>query len=117
MKIRESKTDLGAVLIHKKVIASIAALAAIEIDGVKCVEKGLKSSIYELLGKKNYGKIRVDIDRNDEVKLEIPIVVKYGYNLPEIGNKVQENVRIALEKMTDLLIKEINVVVQGIERS
>jgi len=48
--------------------------------------------------------------------VEIPLIIKYGYNIPEIANRVQENVRLALEKMSNLSIKEINVNVQGIER-
>jgi uncharacterized alkaline shock family protein YloU len=117
MKTEESKTDLGTVRIHNKVIASIAALAAMEVDGVKGVDKGLKLSLFEFFGKKLFGGIRVGIDKNEELKLEIPLVVKYGFNLPEIANKVQENVHQALEKMTNLAIKDININIQGIERS
>ena len=35
MQREESRTDLGAIRIHKNVIASIASIAAIEIEGVK----------------------------------------------------------------------------------
>jgi uncharacterized alkaline shock family protein YloU len=59
--------------------------------------------------------IKVEIDKNEEVKVEIPLVIKYGFNIPDIANKVQENVRNALEKMTNLSIKDIDINVQGIE--
>lgn len=117
MKSEGSKTDLGVVRIHKKVYASIAVLAAMEIEGVKHVGGNLKSGLYELLGQKNLGGINVEIDKHDEVKLEIPLIVKYGFNLPEVASKVQDNVQRALEKMTNLAIKDINVSIQGIERS
>ena len=35
MQKRETRTDLGMIRIHKNVIASIASLAAAEIEGVK----------------------------------------------------------------------------------
>jgi len=117
MKPEESRTDLGIIKIHKKVIASIASLAAMEIEGVKGVGGDIRTNIYEFLGgKKSLAAIKVDIDKNGEVKIEIPLIVKYGFNLPEVANKAQENVRSALEKMTNLSIRDINISVQSIER-
>lgn len=116
MHKEESQTDLGKIRIHKNVLASIASLAAVEIDGVKRIGGDFKSGILELIGKKNLMAIKVDIDKNEEIKLEIPLVIKYGYNIPDVANRVQENIRNALEKMTSLTIKYINVNVQAIER-
>jgi uncharacterized alkaline shock family protein YloU len=116
MHKEESRTDLGTVRIHKNVIASIASLAAGEIEGVKKIGGNFRSGLLELIGKNAILAIKVDIDKNEEVRLEIPLIIKYGFNIPEIANKVQENVRNALEKMTNLLIKDININVQGIER-
>ena len=112
----ESRNELGAVRIHKNVISSISSIAALEIEGVKRVGTNLKSSLLELVGQKSSFAIKVDISKNEEVKVEIPLIITYGYNIPDIANRVQENVRQALEKMSNLSIKDINVNVQGIER-
>ena len=112
----ESQTDLGNIKIHKNVIASIASIAAVEIEGVKRIGGDFRSGILELIGKKALMVIKVDIDKNDEMRLEVPLVVKYGFNIPDIANKAQENIRNALEKMTNLSIKYININVQAIER-
>lgn len=116
MHKEESQTDLGKIRIHKNVIASIASLAAVEIEGVKRIGGDLKSGILELIGKKAVMAIDVEIDKNEEIRVEIPLVIKYGSNIPEVANKVQENIRNALERMTNLSIKYININVQGIER-
>ena len=116
MHKEESQTDLGNIRIHKNVIASIASLAAVEIEGVKRIGGDFRSGILELIGKKALMAIKVDIDKNDEMRLEVPLVVKYGFNVPDIANKAQENIRNALEKMTNLSIKYININVQAIER-
>jgi len=116
MHREESSLDLGTIKIHKNVIASIASLAATEIDGVRKIGKDFKMGLWELIGKKSYSSIKVLIDKNDEVRVELPLVVKYNYNVPEVANKVQENVRNALEKMTNLTVRNINVAVQGIEK-
>lgn len=116
MRKEESQTNLGKVRIHKNVIASIASIAAGEIEGVKEIGGDFKSGILEFIGKKTISAIRVDIDKNQEIRLEIPLVIKYGFNIPEIANKAQENISNALEKMTCLAIKYININVQRIER-
>lgn len=112
----ESRNELGVLRIHKNVVSSISSIAALEIEGVKRVARGLKSGLLELLERKFFSAIKVEITKNDEVKVQIPLIIKYGYNIPEVANRVQENVRLALEKMSNLSIKEINVNVQGIER-
>ena len=112
----DGRTDIGMVKIHDNVIASIAALAATEIEGVKEVERNLKSGLGEFLGKGRTGAISVERDKNGEIIISVPIIVKYGYNVPEVAGKVQENIRHALEKMINISIKDINIKVQGIER-
>jgi uncharacterized alkaline shock family protein YloU len=116
MNKEESRTDLGLVRIHRNVIASIATVASTEVEGVKRVGTSLKSGVLEMIGKKSYSAIGVEFDKNGEVKVEIPLVIKYGYNIPDVADKVQENIRTALEKMTNLTIKDININIQAIER-
>jgi len=116
MHKEESQTDLGKIRIHKNVIASIASIAAVEIEGVKRIGGDFRSGILELIGKKVPMAIKVDIDKNDEIRLEVPLVIKYGFNIPDIANKAQENIRNSLEKMTNLSIKYININIQSIER-
>lgn len=116
MHNQDSRSDLGMIRIHKNVIASVAAIAACEIEGVKRVGMDFKSGLLEIVGKKSFSSIKVEFDKNEEVKVEVPLIIKYGYNIPDIANRVQENVRNALEKMTNLSLKDININVQGIER-
>jgi len=112
----ESRNELGLVRIHKNVISSISSIAAMEIEGVKSVGKDLKSRCFEVIGRKSFSAIKVDISKNEEVKVEVPLIIKYGYNIPDVASRVQENVHSALEKMSNLSIKDININVRGIER-
>ena len=112
----DSRTDLGTIRIHKKVIASIAQLASMEIEGVKRISANFNSDVWGLLSGKNPSGIKVDIDKNEEIRIDVPLVVKYGFNLPEIANKVQENIQRAVEKTTSLSVKDININIQGVEK-
>ena len=113
---KNSKIDVGAVKIHKKVIASIASIAALENEGVKQIGKLANFDIATLLGLKSPGAIKVEFGKNDEIKVEIPLIVKYGCNIPEIAERVQESVRQAIERMTDKIPRDISINIQGIEK-
>jgi uncharacterized alkaline shock family protein YloU len=113
----DSLTELGTIKIHRDSIASIAAIAATETEGVKCIGKNFRSGLMELAGKKDYSAIKVEFDKNGEVCLEIPLVIKYNFSIPDVATKVQENVRNGLEKMTNIIIKDISINVQAIEKS
>ena len=112
-----TNTDLGKIRIHKKVIASIASIATEEIEGVAKIGGDLKSGLYDLLGKKSGGGgITVDFDKNGDVIINVPVVVKYGFNLPEVAGKVQESIKSSIERTTDLTLKDINVDIQSVEK-
>ncbi len=112
----ESRNDLGVLKIHKNAISSISFIAATEVEGVKSVARDLKSGLLGIIGQKPSSAIKVDISKNEEVKVEIPLIIRYGYNIPLVAGRVQENVRAALERMSNLSIKDININVRGIER-
>jgi uncharacterized alkaline shock family protein YloU len=111
----ESQADLGTINIHYNVIASVASIAATEIEGVKAIGKTFASWFLEHLGS-HTSVIKVQIDNNEQVSLSIPLITVYGYNIPDVVSKVQENVRHAVEKTTNLTVKDICVSVQGIEK-
>lgn len=114
--MKDTFADLGSVKIHKEVIAAIAAIAISETEGAIKLKNDLKSSLSEFLGKKDYPGVNVTFDKNNRVGLEVRIYVKYGYHIPDVALKVQENIRSSIEKMTDLDIMDININIQGIER-
>ncbi|MFH1397456.1 MAG: Asp23/Gls24 family envelope stress response protein [Candidatus Omnitrophota bacterium] len=113
---QDSRTDLGIIKIHKNAIASITSIAAAEIEGVSSLGDSFKLSWNLFLGQKESRSIRVEIDKNQELRITVPLIVKYGYNIPDIASRVQENVRQALEKSTNLSLKDINIVVKGVKK-
>lgn len=106
--------EFGHVNISDDVIGIITNIAAGEIEGVRLAGT-LAGDIAEILGRKNMTKgVRVDINDNNEVRVDLNIVVDFGVVIPEIAWKVQESVKTAIENMTDLKVTSIDVNVQGI---
>lgn len=113
----KNEIDLGAIKIHKKVIASVAKLAALEVKGVKNVGKNFEMLLYEILGiEKAFSGIKIDIDKDEGVKIEIGIIVKYGYKVSDVASNVQDNIFKTVDKMLDINLKEVNVNILGIEK-
>ena len=52
--------------------------------------------------------------KESEVKLTVSIIVEYGIDIPRAADEVQENVKRAVEKMTGLVLAEVDVVVEGV---
>ena len=112
-----TKNQFGTIKIHNEVIASIAYETVKDIPGVAGIRDNFRSALSRFL-KKNQGSgaIKVEFDENNETTITIPLLVQYGYNFPELAAKIQENVRTAIENSTNIVIKDININIRGIER-
>jgi uncharacterized alkaline shock family protein YloU len=112
----ESKLDFGAIKVHKKAIAEIVLTSIRDVEGVTLLKQDFLGTLLELTGTRHYPGITVNIDKNNQVCIEIKVRVQFGLNLQETARQVQEVVKTAIEKTVDIDIKDIHVVIYGIER-
>ena len=105
----------GKVVFAPDVVATIANLAATEVEGVTGLGGGFADSIGALFGgKKSYTKgVRVEVG-SEEAAVDLSINVKYGYKIQEVSAAVQQEVKKAIEMMTGLRVVEVNVFVQSV---
>ena len=116
MKEYISRADeLGNIHISEDVLAVIAAASALEVEGVHSLAANLGSDLAELLGgKKNLAKgIRIQV-AEQAVTVDISIIVKYGYLIPDVAKAVQDAVSGSVESMSSLTVAAVNVNVSGI---
>lgn len=107
--------NTGEIKIADEVVATVVGIAAMEIDGVAGMSSGIANGLYELLGKKNLSKgVKVVIDGNNVV-IDIYIVVKYGFRIPDIAWQIQEKVKSSVETMTGLNADKINIHIEGVD--
>ena len=110
----KDEKDGGEVLIANDVIATIACVAATEVEGVAAMSGNITNEIIGKLGVKNSSKgARIDLD-NGEVRAELSITMQYGYSIPKVCTLVQERVAAAVRNMTGLEVVEVNVHVVGV---
>ncbi len=104
----------GNVLISEEVIASIAALAVREVDGVYGLNSTANFDLSNIIGKKNLRKgIRVVID-GDNVEISCNLVVKFGATVMDVAKKVQEAIADEVTSMTSVTPARVNVNVCGV---
>lgn len=100
--------------IADEVIATIAGIAAAEVENLASMSGGFVDGIAGMLGRKNLGKgIRVEIREND-VSIDMYIVIQYGCKIHEVARDIQVKVRDAVEMMTGLQVAQINIHIVGI---
>jgi len=98
-----------------EVIASIAGMTALEVDGVCGLGSTLGTDLADILGKKNLSKgIRISIGEENDICVDCSIVVKLGQNIKEIGANVQSAVASNIESVTGFKVSAVNVTVAGI---
>ncbi|MGI5879240.1 MAG: Asp23/Gls24 family envelope stress response protein [Syntrophomonadaceae bacterium] len=108
-------TEMGIITIADEVVSTVAGLAAIDVEGVATMSGGWGTDLVEKLGRKNFTKgIRVELT-NDDTKIDIYLVVEFGYSIPEVADNVQKEVKLAVETMTGLNVVEVNVHVVSVQ--
>lgn len=107
--------NLGEVKIADEVVAIIAGLAAMEVEGVSAMSGKATSELIGKLGMKTLSKgVKVDV-LEGIVTVSLTVNLKYGYSVIEISNKVQEKVKTAIENMTGLTVADVNIRVAGVD--
>lgn len=110
----ESEENSGKIVFAEDVVATIATLAAAEVDGVYGMSGTAFEGIGEKLGKKNYTKgIKVEVG-SVECAVDMSIIVRYGFRIQEVCHNVQIAVKNAIETMTGLKVVQVNIAVNSI---
>ena len=111
----ETCGEKGNIKIAVDVVATIAGIAANEIEGVAGMCGNLAGGIAEFLGsKKNPAKgVKVDM-KEDSAVIDLFIIAEYGIRIPELAWEIQENVKNSVESMTGLTIEKVNIHVDGV---
>ncbi len=110
--------DDGAIHISEDVIASIAAAAIIEVEGVCGLSANLGSDLAEMMGKKNLSKgVRLTVGEQDEIVIDCNVVVLFGHPMMELAQNIQNAVSEAVLSMTGLKTAAVNVNIAGVAMS
>ena len=108
-----TQEDTGRIHISEDVVASIAAAAALEVEGVSGLSAAVGNETAHRLSMKNLKKGVRLIKGEDALRIDVSILVAYGYVIPEVAEKVQKAVRAGVENTIGRSLGNINVYVGG----
>lgn len=113
--LKENTDEKGNIKISMDVVATIAGIAANEIEGVAGMCGSIAGGIAEFLGNKKSPTKGVKVEMTEETAvIDLYIIVDYGIRIPELAWELQENVKNSVESMTGLIVEKVNIHVDGV---
>ena len=107
----------GSVMIAEEVIATIAAHAIGDVEGINTIGGKPDVGISEIIAKKNWGKgLKITIGQDNEVYIDCNVVINYGQSVVAVAKAVQEAVASAIESVAGVTVAAVNVNICGIAR-
>lgn len=100
IKLTSNDKQSGKIVYNAGIVQNIVELAVAEVEGTVPAQ-GKKSGISLYIEK-------------DGVYADVSVVVKYGYNVPELAYRIQQSVKHTVENMTHYKVAEVDVHVQDV---
>ncbi len=114
--MNDTRSANGSLQISTDVIAKIATMATVEIEGAKDIKNevpGVRGMFKNITSKKP-----VDVVLLDGVaQITINLIAEYGYKIQPLCTKIQENVKASVQNMTGITVSRVNVVVVGVYKN
>ncbi len=99
-KLTSNDKQKGKIVYNAGIVQNIVELAVAEVEGTMPAQ-----------GKK--GGISLYLEK-DGIYVDVSVIVKYGYNVPELAYRVQQSVKQSVENMTRFKVAEVNVHIQDV---
>lgn len=111
----ELNNNSGAIRISDEVLADIATKAALEVDGIVGVRQRLFRSARSLVSGKSTTVSGVMLTTAESgLVVTLQVAVRFGIKIQDVSAKVQQAVAEAVEDMTGMTVRSVNVVVVSV---
>ena len=108
----------GNVMISEDVIAAIVANALSEVEGIGSLGTRPGIGILDFDTKKHWGKsLKILIAEDNSLSIDCGVMISYGHSVVDVASAVQTAVANAVENVTGVKVKVVNVNVCGIVRA
>ena len=105
----------GSVIVSRDVIATIAAKATLEVEGVLPPQEMQLGDFVLSRKQKNKPHRWVKVEYTNEVlELTVHLDIKHGMKIVKVSKEVQEKVKQEIETMTGTTVSTVNVTLLGV---
>ena len=102
--------DRKTIVIKEGVNVAEEGLAATEVDGVNSLAGNLTNELISKAGATRLAKgVVIGADAAGDITVKVALNLDYGYEIPAVSSQVQEKVSSAIENMTGLKVKSVDV--------
>ena len=115
MELQNMDLRGGSLQISTEVLGKIARCAALEVAGVAEVSCGSQNrKVKDVLERANVqSPVTVEM-RDGTAEITLHLVVAFGARIPSVAEKVQENVKTAVQNMTNVTVSRVDLVIAGL---
>ena len=115
MELQNMDLRGGSLQISTEVLGKIARCAALEVAGVAEVSCGSQNrKVKDFLERANVqSPVTVEM-RDGTTEITLHLVVAFGARIPSVAEKVQENVKTAVQNMTNVTVSRVDLVIAGL---
>ena len=115
MELQNMDLRGGSLQISTEVLGKIARCAALEVAGVAEVSCGSQNrKVKDFLERANVqSPVTVEM-RDGTAEITLHLVVAVGARIPSVAEKVQENVKTAVQNMTNVTVSRVDLVIAGL---
>ena len=115
MELQNMDLRGGSLQISTEVLGKIARCAALEVAGVAEVSCGSQNrKVKDFLERANVqSPVTVEM-RDGTAEITLHLVVSFGARIPSVAEKVQENVKTAVQNMTNVTVSRVDLVIAGL---
>lgn len=106
----------GSLHISTDVIAKIARMAALEVEGVHSVNVAATGQkVKNLLEKANLQRPVCVVLQDGVAQIQLSVVLLYGCKVHPVCTRVQASVKSAVQSMTGITVSKVDIIVCGLE--
>lgn len=92
----------GNIVYNSSIVKGIVSLAVTEVDGV--------ASRLDHNGKQiSKEDVKISFCDGKNVNVDVSVMVKYGFNIPDVAYNIQQSIKHNVETMSDYKIKNVDV--------
>lgn len=101
--------------ISDDVIAICAANATLKTVGVAALSIGFSDTLSKNILGRDPLYTGIKVSQNEEgITTDVYVLIEYGRKIPEVAWDIQENVKNAINEMTELNVDAVHIHIQGV---
>lgn len=115
MDLQNTGLQGGTLQISTEVLAKIARCAALEIKDVAEVSCGRQNKKFASFLEASSIQNPVVVEMRDgTANITLHLMMRFGACIPSVAEKVQENVKNAVQNMTNVTVSRVDLVIAGL---